>query len=289
MTQTFKIAFIALIAGSSAAQVVTPPPGPRDPMPEYIPPTPPEEVFDTFDGLDPNLYADVQYESIVRRDENGRVLVLDRPDLEALRACTVIPDEVWPFIETLLAERRDRLIRQVATNVGSAIEIQLGAVATLNMNDPTSVQNLIQYTQPISPREPILAELARGGAVDSPTQRLAGRIYGEYQAAHFMQIDADYASDAPKQYNDANTAKAAFLLQEGINESVLIFRELCLIIANDPEGVFTEAGLEVPSTDLASGNAEDRINAVARLLVELDQGSQIMVVQSAADRLIASP
>lgn len=279
-------ASVILAAGTTAAQVVTPPPGPRPAFPEYIPPAPPEPTFDSFDGLDPNLYQNVEYESIVKRDDDGNLVIYDTPDLEALLAAPVVPDEVWPIIEVVLQERRERMIRHVASNVAGAIEIQLGIVDTLNMDDPTTIQNIIQYTQPISPREPILAELARSGAVDSPTQRLAGRIYGEYQSAHFQRIDAEYASGERQKYADVNSAKAAFLLNEGIRESMAIFEELALTIANNPEGVFAEAGVEAPDADFASGSETERINAVARALTGLDEGSQIIVMQAAAQRLI---
>jgi hypothetical protein len=212
--------------------------------------------------------------------------VYDTPDFAALQAAPVIPDEVWPIIDSLLEERRERLMRQVASNVSSAIEIQLGVIETLDMNNPATVQNIVQYTQPVSPREPILAELARAGVVDSPTQRLAGRIYGEYQAAHFAQLDADFATGEPQPSPDVNSAKATYLLNEGIRESMAIFEELALVVADDPEGVFAEAGVEAPDADFSSGSESERVDAVARALSDLDQGSQIIVMQVAADRLL---
>lgn len=279
-----------IFAGTASAQVVTPPPGPSEPLPPYYPPAPPEpelETYDTPDGLDPNLYSDVEFESIVKRDGEGRLVVLDRPDLAAINAAPVIPDELRPLIDATVKARNERLMRGLAANPRATINVVQGVVETLDMSDPLSIQRVVESTQAISPKEPVVTELVRIGIVDSPTQQLINRIYNEYQSAHFAEINADYAAGKTRGQPDANSATAAFLLAEGMRECHLLYNTLALEIAADAPGVFADAGADAPDINLSGGTEQERIDRVTEILAELDDNTIGSVLSAAISRVIA--
>lgn len=267
----------ALLPASALAQISSPPPGPREPLPpyesQYVPPArseqPEPELESIPDELPADLYDDVEYESIVKRDADGRIVRYRQPVLAALRATPVIPDEMWPVFEEILSDRDSRAVEKILANPRATVRVRLGALDELDIADQASITETLSVTLPLNADRPLLAELLELGVIDQPTGALTGRIYTEYQTAVFDEIDASHeeASSPP-----AQSDKAIFMIGSELGETLDAYDRLAIRLLDDPEAAFSGLGFEAPEGlgEVEGRDDAEAIEAATRAISTLD-------------------
>ncbi len=213
-----------LTAGPWAmGQLVTPPlpapeptPAPELP-PHYVkpPPTPgvdmptPEQARDQIKtmggGKRPEEpLPDLVYQSLVKRDEAGKLARLKEPsEIAALAVNPMLDDEAKKRIVPALAERRAAFERAIIDNLDLVERIDAGFIEQSNLiergKDGTSVINTIKPLRPPAAPGPIHVDFVKQNVLSRDQGRFNKKISDEYDNAartEGVTKDGDKAKDA---------------------------------------------------------------------------------------------
>lgn len=182
----------SLLTGAALAQIAPPPPPAPPPTPEYVPPPPaPPEMARPPVNIPPpprDPIADVKYESIVKKDAEGRLLPLkESVEVASLRANPLVTPEAWGQIEPVMADRAAKLERTVVENLDLVEKVEGGIFNDLNVMDIGQVKTVSELVKPLTPA-PLVTSLREWNALDANQQRLTERIAQEYRQAYMTQI-----------------------------------------------------------------------------------------------------
>jgi hypothetical protein len=171
------------LALPSLAQIAPPPPPAPAPTPDYVPPPPravpppPEPYKDPI--------ADVKFESLVKRDKDGKLIRIKEPvELAALRNNPWVSKEMWNSINTVMADRQRHIDRIVVDNLDLVEKVEDGAIDQLNIGEPVTLKTVMDIITPLTP-PPIIGALKDANALTPDQARLNDKIAREYTAAEF--------------------------------------------------------------------------------------------------------
>ncbi len=135
--------------------------------------------------------AHVQYESMVWRDENDKIVRVDQPPMIAafnhnplLDAPTL--EMVWGVIE----DRRDRLRQRLAENAEVVKLIAGGEIERTSLADLNGIQRMRMLLKTLNLENPIVQELGESGVIDQRQAFMNALIVREYSTALRAEIGA---------------------------------------------------------------------------------------------------
>ncbi|MCB9846142.1 MAG: hypothetical protein H6811_09180 [Phycisphaeraceae bacterium] len=177
--------------------------------------------------------ADIEFESLVERDENGRVLPLERPkDYLALERNPLLADEtVRRAAREILRHRQDRLMRAIVINADLMQMIDEGAIDRATISNRAAMDNLRQACVVFMNTNSLGDDLDDYGIVDERQDAMHWRIVAKYdEAARRDLVDAAKSGEIGQA--SALDLMVRYHLREPIGESIMIYQD-ALRIAGD--------------------------------------------------------
>jgi len=292
MRPTPAVLLAALVcAGPAAAQVVTPPEAPKPEMPEYVPPPPPEPAPPPAPPL-----TEIEYDSLVVRDDEGRVVRLTRPvGLEALPRNPLIGEDQWERIGEVLEARKERLQGIAVDNTDIMLAIENGVFDQIrNVADDNgrvameSARELIQpILEPLQPHQ----ELVQEGVLTDRQGRMTDLIMREYQSVLLRDVADGFEPEPGSSASELDgIVRSAF--EQQVAEVRFEFRRVLLLAAGNLDDMLIAAGMTAEDRDAVSTRIrsvkgaltdEGRIGFMVELLSELDTDRAEALMRAAAD------
>lgn len=260
-------------------------------MPEYVPPPPPEPAAPPAPPL-----TEVDYESLVVRDGDGRLVRLERPvGLEALPRNPLINEDQWEGIGEVLEARRERLQGLAVDNTDIMLAIENGVFDQIkNVADDNgrvameSARELIQpILEPLQPHQ----ELAQQGVITDRQSRMTDLIMREYQSVLLRDVADGFEPEPGSTASELDgIVRSAF--EQQIAEVRFEFRRVLLLAAEHLDAVLIASGMTAEDRDAVSTQIrsvkgaltdEGRIEFMVELLGELDADRAEAMMRAAAD------
>lgn len=216
---------LVCLAGTAVAQVAPPPPPPADPEPEFTPPPMPQprpqvqrpqrpknaaEASAQFtDKLPPIPYPplyrfcgteDHRVDDVCTFDSNLHYV--------ALRPNPTISPSMVPKIQAIIIARRSRMESMVIDNLDVVEDIDGGLVQEITIQDPVTLQELLERVKPLTPPSNLTQELQNRKILSGTQAKFNIQIISEYQKAYgefLRRTDPDNATDRFMQqmFNDS--------------------------------------------------------------------------------------
>ncbi len=169
--------------------------------------------------------ADVQYESMVWRDETGKMVELDQPPMIAafnhnplLDGPTL--DAVWAVLE----DRRERQEQRLIDNPEIVRLVAAGEIEKTSLADLNGLQRMRMLMVKLNLEKPILQELGERGVIDRKQAFMNQIIVKEYATALRAQIAAG-AEGMEMQ------ALVAPMLRGQADEAIFVYESMLLAAA----------------------------------------------------------
>lgn len=138
--------------------------------------------------------AEMEYESLVRYDEDGRIVPIEPPvELAALRANPVIGPDLWPSVDAAIAQWYRRVVRNVVDNVDLIRELDEGLIDRLEPHDAQQMGQLQLILQALNAPGALNDFLMAKGIIDGQQHAKTRQIYTEYLGA----LGKQWANDVP--------------------------------------------------------------------------------------------
>lgn len=298
-----KLVLLACLTASPSflpafAQVAPPPPKAPEKTPEYVPPAPtvppapppaarranPRPAGNpgdprTLSGADP--LPDIPYESLVKRDENGKIIRLNKPTDYA--ATEVNPVTKGPISSAELIhfmhERQMQFEEIVIENLDLVVEIEGGFFRDIDWSDRANYAQVTQRIRPLAPVVPFNKEAEARQIMTRIQSGFNSKISREYDMALTREarstMTAQTAGDAGEVMNT--------IMRLSIAESLYAYNMLADALAQNLDAVHQkltlnseeEAAFANAATALAATEDAEARRAEAKLLVAaltLDNG-----------------
>jgi hypothetical protein len=256
-------AALGLLAMETAGQVVTPPPAPR-PKEVYTPPPPPPPP----PAFDPTT---VDFEPIYGRDEDGSLVLPARPaEIAAVLANPLLPEDIRPVVEALLAERNKQLEVLIVQNPREALTYAGGAMDRLDVSNQDSLSAAAEIAQKLSPRVGPIKYLSDQGVITPEMQAMSLHIWQDlYQT---VLADLTKQAEGSSDTNELLNLQSRFLMNVSLAETGEAFDRLArqaLQVLDNPEAA---AALELSGLAfrqeagaILSRLSDERLNEVLAL------------------------
>ena len=179
---------VVCVGGMAMAQVTAPPPAPPEPKPEYVrpvvAPTPPTAQRQTRPDV-----SQIEYESLIERDERGLIKDLAMPaDYAALDHNPLIGPEQREKLKAWMAERAHAMEKLVVEYADVAVEVDAGLLNDLVITDQLAMEAQMELLKPLQ-MVATLGDEMRAAKVLSPEQaELNNRIANEYSSARIDEL-----------------------------------------------------------------------------------------------------
>jgi len=185
------LAAASILAPIASAQVAPPPSKKPEPVRDYTPPAPPAPPsrVNRPEAARPAVrpanraLPDLPYESLVERDENGKLIRIEgSPTIEALWVNPMIDEELHPAIRDVLQSRRSLFRELVVTNIDDAIAMDEGILEKLRVNNRDELQEILGVVERLSTTTPE-QELEQLGVIPDQAGAFTRKIATEYLQA----------------------------------------------------------------------------------------------------------
>jgi|GEM_PF-2382016 len=285
-------AILALPGVPTLAQVAPPPPPKPAGTPDYTPPPPRPKPRPRVATPNPGAQQrsrsgpsssipDVEYESLVKTDDNGKIIPLKEPvEFAALRVNPFVGDKTWKLIKPVLGKRRRRIASAVIDNVDIMMEIENGLIDTLHLDDKNHLSRITEALKPFFNIGTISEDLRSNGALSRVQAELNARIAKEYRGRMMTQVRADAEDANPDDPAASANAMSGYLFNELIWEARDSFRRQLVAAAKHldkivPELNLTDAQRQMADAAMAAATAKEPDTEHVRalmldLMAELD-------------------
>lgn len=133
----------------------------------------------------------VQYESMVWRDENDKIVRLDQPPMiAAFNHNPLLDGATLEVVFGVIEDRRDRLQQRLAENAEVIKLIAGGEIERTSLADLNGIQRMRMLLKTLNLAEPIVQELGESGVIDQRQAFMNALIAKEYSTAVRAEIGA---------------------------------------------------------------------------------------------------
>ncbi|MEL6330228.1 MAG: hypothetical protein AAFR38_11250 [Planctomycetota bacterium] len=267
---------IAVVAGSSVAQVLVPPTKPA-PKEEYVAPPLPERPQPTQaqrrparpQQVDPKSLPDLPTASLTRplgapEDYEGP---LPRYTVNthylALERNPTISDEDRTKIAEVLAQRTRRFETTIIENLEVVLDVDAGLIGEMTVADMEAMKGIVERIQPIQLTPDLSQQLREGGAL-TPTQEGYNRkIIGEYNEAYNEEVKASDQSNALDEL-------FRYVMQDSAREALMVLDMMLYEATTRMDAVLASAGIEgegalARATGEPTDDLDERVRRVTRV------------------------
>lgn len=292
---------LCLAAGSASGQVVPPPQEKPEPEPEYVrpeaPPIAPQrsrrtDINDSFDT--------VPYESLVKTDQFGRILPLDKPvDWAAMDENTLLRETDIENYIVVLERRVERLTQSNLDNLDVLIEIDSNGFIELiegvgggDEETEMRLQGIIEQIRPVMVTDSIHSEMVDAGMILNRQSLFTDHIAREYKGAVLDEARENFEPEPGSPVGPVDMMLRQAFYQQ-LDEPLFIYREMLgwttfvaedviagqLELTDETRGMLLRKVREMDAFDSLEGKSQ----VMRELLLDLGSGQRLKLFEAAIE------
>ena len=268
-TPIFAALLIATTAGSAAGQITIPPTAARPDRPAYVPRAEranqqqqQQAEAATKSNFDP---TSVEYTPVYTVADDGSIIgPIEHYEIMALRNNPLIDDDLWDFLDVLLADREEEMEIVAHVYPRVCIDAVTTVIPGFDIVDESTRIPLGDITNAINQPTGLIAWLQTQGVLTAEMQQMSHHISTDYTQAAMTNLK----ETAPSDFDELQITnlQARFLVRQGLAEPLRGFGRLARRV------IIAHPGLVENQAELLELQGDAFVDAVAKALsVQTDE------------------